>query len=258
MTDATTAEAAGPTTDTTSDTTAGADLQAPSPELARFVRLCVPLTGFSSFDLHGTGMAALYLETARRELGKVPLDTFLSGWEKDIRDGKGPAVLSPTQREIARALVYLWYTGAWPRIAPVVHAELRRDRPNGESMASATSYPEGLVWRAFGGHPGGAKPPGFGTWSYPPPVLPAEAEIAESITPPAARAAAADEAEAAAHAYDPTAYGALANVLDEESVPAHLLPGAWVTRSVPPSVVPSAAPPPEAGSGSPAKDVSER
>ncbi|WLW51666.1 hypothetical protein [Streptomyces sp. YU58] len=241
MTDGTNAGAAAPNADT--------HLEAPSAPLERFVRLCVPLTGFSAFDLHGTGMAPLYLDTTRRELGEGHLENFLSRWEQAQAEGKGPAELPPTEREIARALVYLWYTGAWPRIAPAVHAELRRDRPNGESMASATSYPEGLVWRAFGGHPGGAKPPGFGTWSYPPPTLPKEAEIAESITQSAATAT---------RPYDPTAYGALANLLDEESVPPHLLPGACVTRSVPPSAVPCAAPPPETGSGSPAKDVSER
>ncbi|MEU6621618.1 hypothetical protein ABZ926_12705 [Streptomyces litmocidini] len=249
------------------DATLDANPAAASEELKRFVGLCVPLTGFSAFDLHGTGMAPLYLATARQELGGSNLDDFLSRWEFYNAKGRGPAQLPSRDREIARALVYLWYTGAWPRIAPAVHAELRRERPNGEFMASDTSYAEGLVWRAFGGHPAGAKPPGFGTWAYPPPELPTEQEIAKSIgltrvgeTEAEASAEAEAEGVAAAEplAYDPTAYGALSDVLDEESVPDHLLPGAWVSRSVPPSIVPPAAPPPEAGNGSAQKDVSER
>lgn len=232
-----------------------ADGPAVDPLVERFVRLCVPLTGFTGYDLHGTGMARLYFDTARRELGDGHFTEFLSTWEQEWGDGKGPAELPAKEREIARALVYLWYTGAWPRIAPAVHAELRRDRPNGEFMASATSYPEGLVWRAFRGHPGGAKPPGFGTWAYPPPQLPTEAQIAEAIKP---RSADEGEAAAGAYAYAPRAYGAVTDTLDEESVPAHLLPGARVSRSVVPSAVPASAPDPAPDTGSALKDVSAR
>jgi hypothetical protein len=239
--------------DETNTKTADTDADSPTAAVERFVRLCVPLTGFSRFDLHGTGMARLYLDTARLELGGGHLDAFLSHWELALAFGVGPADLDPREREIARALVYLWYTGAWPRIAPAVHAELRRGRPNAEFMASATSYPEGLVWRTFGGHPGGAKPPGFGTWAYPPPELPSEAEIVAEIELPALGGA-----EEVAYAYEPTAYGAVADVLDEPSVPDHLLPGARISRSVPPSGVPAAAPQPEAATGSTEKDVSER
>ena len=99
-------------------------------ELDRFVRLCVPLTGFTAYDLHGTGMAQLYYDTARRELSPAHLDSFLGVWEEAYGKKQGPAQLPAKEKEIARALVYLWYTGAFPRIAPAVHAELRREGPN--------------------------------------------------------------------------------------------------------------------------------
>ncbi|MFI0977173.1 hypothetical protein ACH4SP_09105 [Streptomyces sp. NPDC021093] len=211
--------------------------------LTRFVRLCVPLTGFGAYDLHGTGMAQLYLDTARREVGAKHFADFLDVWEELLRTGQGPVQLPALERELGRALVYLWYTGAWPRLAPAVHAELRRERPNAESMASPTSYPEGLVWRSFGGHPAGAKPPGFGTWADDPPVLPAEAEIAREVL-------------ASSAAYDPADYGPSDAVAQE--VPGHLLPGARTSRSVPPSAVPFAAPHPEPVREEPVREEGEQ
>jgi hypothetical protein len=203
-------------------------------DLDRFVRLCVPLTGFTAYDLHGTGMTQLYYDTARRELGPAQLDSFFCVWEEAYGKKQGPAQLPAKEKEIARALVYLWYTGAFPRIAPAVHAELRREAPNREFMASPTSYPEGLVWRAFGGHPAGAKPPGFGTWAPAPPELPSEAQIAEQIAREAGSVAGR-----ASTAYDSAVYGAIED--DGDGVPAHLLPGARVSRSVSPSAVPATA-----------------
>ncbi|MEU8893862.1 hypothetical protein [Streptomyces sp. NPDC048442] len=208
--------------------------------LTRFVRLCVPLTGFAAYDLHGTGMAQLYLDTARREVGATHFASFLEVWEELLKAGQGPVQLPKHERELARALVYLWYTGAWPRLAPAVHAQLRRERPNTESMASPTSYPEGLVWRSFGGHPSGAKPPGFGTWADNPPALPTEAEIAQVVLA----------------AYEPEHYGPTGAVAQD--VPAHLLPGARASRSVPPSAVPFAAPHPEPVREEPVREESVR
>jgi hypothetical protein len=215
-------------------------------DLDRFVRLCAPLTGFTVYDLHGTGMARLYYDTARRELGPEHLDSFLDVWEEAYGTGQGPVRLAAREKEIARALVYLWYSGAFPRIAPAVHAELRREGPNREFMASPTSYPEGLVWRAFGGHPPGAKPPGFGTWALGPPQLPSEAQIAEQIAEQiggqiGGQTGEQEEAVAgqAPTRYDSVAYGAVED--DGDGVPVHLLPGARVSRSVSPSAVPAAA-----------------
>ncbi len=185
-----------------------------------FVTLCVPLTGFPAYDLHGTGMAELYLDTARGQVGAERFAAFLAAWRAAVGKGAGPDTLSPVHREVARAVTYLWYTGAWPRLAPAAHAELRRQMANTEFMASAGSYPEGLVWRTFNGHPGGAKPPGYATWAMKPPPVATEAQIRAALR--------------TSQAASPPVSG---------EVPPHLLPGFRSAPSVSPSEVPRAAEP---------------
>jgi hypothetical protein len=198
-------------------------------QLLRFVRLSMPLTGFPIYDLYGTGMARLYLDTALSQVGSPQVEEFLDAWERALRANDPLAELSPLHREIARAVVYLWYTGSWPRLAPAAHAALRRQVPNDEFVASPSSYPEGLVWRAFGAHPAGAKPPGFGTWADPPVTLPTEEEIREELQ------AGGESAEA------PLTIAAYRADLSADNMPAHLLPGTRRSRLVPPSAVQSAA-----------------
>jgi hypothetical protein len=136
-----------------------------SDEGRRFAEHCAVLTGFEPYDLLGTGMADLYLTTARNQVGAAILDAVLAVVERD------PDALSGTELEVARALTYLWYTGAWPRLAPEAHGQLRRESANIEFVVSPDAYTEGLVWRTFNGHPAGAKAPGFATWALQPPPL---------------------------------------------------------------------------------------
>ncbi len=136
-----------------------------SDEGRRFAQRCAVLTGFELYDLLATGMADLYLTTARDQVGAAVLDAVLSVVERD------PGALSGTELEVARALTYLWYTGAWPRLAPEAHGLLRREEANVEFVVSPDAYTEGLVWRTFNGHPAGAKAPGFATWALRPPPL---------------------------------------------------------------------------------------
>jgi len=137
-----------------------------SSEGRRFAECCAVLTGFEPFDLLGTGMADLYLTTARNQVGAGVLDEVLAAV------GHDPDSLSGVHLEVARALTYLWYTGAWPRLAPEAHGLLRRETANVEFVVSPEAYTEGLVWRTFNGHPGGAKAPGFATWELKPRPLP--------------------------------------------------------------------------------------
>lgn len=137
-----------------------------SEEGRRFAERCVLLTGFELYDLLATGMADLYLATARAQVGADVLDAVLGAVEHDLDGVRG------TELEVARALTYLWYTGAWPRLAPEAHGQLRREAANIEFVVSPDAYTEGLVWRTFNGHPAGAKPPGFATWALKPPPLP--------------------------------------------------------------------------------------
>jgi hypothetical protein len=130
-----------------------------------FAQRCATLTGFEPYDLLATGMADLYLATARDQVGAATLDTVLAIVDENPDDLRG------TDLEVARALTYLWYTGAWPRLAPEAHGLLRREAANVEFVVSPDAYREGLVWRTFNGHPAGAKAPGFATWALRPPPL---------------------------------------------------------------------------------------
>jgi hypothetical protein len=201
-------------------------------EVRRFVELSVPLTGFGAYDLYGTGMGALYLEIARTQVGREQFAGFLDRWQDVLARGEGPSALSGVHREIARAVVYLWYTGFWPALAPAAHAELRRSEANKEVAASAESYPEGLVWRTFDGHPAGAKPPGFATWACEQESLPSPERIVGQL-----KASRGSDPVTPAPAYDPAAYGA--GQVDD-GVPLYLLSGPRVSRAVAPSEVSAA------------------
>ncbi|WP_310719613.1 hypothetical protein [Streptomyces lydicus] len=192
-------------------------------ELAEFVRYCVPLTGFAAFDLHATGMARLYLDTARHQVGEKRFTTFWTAWKQAVAQHKGPQDLSPVHQEVARALIYLWYTGAWPRLAPAAHAALRREVANAESVASPSAYVEGLVWRTFHGHPAGAKPPGFGTWAVQPPAPQSVEQLRTGL----------------GLADVPYRTG-LTDEVSPDEIPGRLLPGPRISRHIPPSAVPTA------------------
>ncbi|MBV9159961.1 MAG: hypothetical protein JO281_00050 [Pseudonocardiales bacterium] len=135
-----------------------------SDEGRRFAERSAVLTGFAPYDLLATGMADLYLATAREQVGAAVLDAVLAVVDRD------PDSLSGTDLEVARALTYLWYTGAWPRLAPEAHGLLRREAAV-EFIVSPEAYTEGLVWRTFTGHPAGARAPGFATWALKPSPL---------------------------------------------------------------------------------------
>ncbi|MGH3874970.1 MAG: hypothetical protein ACRDSR_26300 [Pseudonocardiaceae bacterium] len=136
-----------------------------SGEGRRFAQRCAVLTGFELYDLLATGMADLYLATARDQVGATVVDEVLNVVDRDLD------ALSGLELEVARALTYLWYTGAWPQLAAEAHGLLRRETANVEFIVSPDAYPEGLVWRTFNGHPAGAKAPGFATWALKPPPL---------------------------------------------------------------------------------------
>ncbi|MEU2393531.1 hypothetical protein [Streptomyces sp. NPDC007369] len=193
-------------------------------EVEDFVGLCVPLTGFPAFDLYATGMAERYLETARHQIGPDRFDEFRAAWTAAASARGGPQDLSPVHLEVARALTYMWLTGAWPRLAPAAHAALRREMANEEFVVAPEAYVEGLVWRTFHGHPSGAKPPGFGTWAVRPPAQPDTAALREDL----------------GIGEFPCRTGLAAEVAPD-AVPDHLLPGYRASRSIPPSAVPTAA-----------------
>ena len=135
-------------------------------ELDTFYALSVTLTGFSLFDLRGTGVGEQYFSAAR-EHGREALPALLARY-RDIAASSGRSegtleqrmrsviMSDPTLGPLARNITKLWYLGSW--------ALSDQDAP----IVSPEAYQEGLVWKAIEAHPMGAKQPGWGTWAAPP------------------------------------------------------------------------------------------
>ncbi|WP_405449758.1 hypothetical protein OG350_24170 [Streptomyces achromogenes] len=168
-------------------------------KLREFVKFSAAVTGFSEFDLWGTGQAEAYYETAVNQEGQEAI-------EKAITSDPSAVPADP----VVGSIVKLWYVGVWygPELAgrmdvaawtapgrsgakPAVPDDSRPEgsRPwlaasgrhqAGEERAhggdgreplfvvSPDAYTEGLLWRAIGAHPSGAKAPGYGSWVNPP------------------------------------------------------------------------------------------
>lgn len=168
-------------------------------KLREFVKFSAAVTGFSEFDLWGTGQAEVYYETVVNQ----------EGWDA-IRNAisSDPSAVPPDP--VVQSIIKLWYVGVWygPELTgrvdvaawtapgrsgakPAVPDDSRpeegrpwQDVPGqhqaGENGAHARdgrkplfvvspdAYTEGLLWRAIGAHPSGAKAPGYGSWANPP------------------------------------------------------------------------------------------
>ena len=170
--------------------------------LDRFVAFSAEATAFTAVDLWGTGQAAGYLATVQDEAGDQILGDLLDAARLGQLDDKvfGDDQLGP----LARNIVKLWYVGVWYELPPQwaarfgapVRAVPAQRRPGQHGMAghglpdskgpleqqgrqrtpartasyvvSPAAYTEGLLWRAIGAHPSGAKAPGYGSWAIPP------------------------------------------------------------------------------------------
>jgi hypothetical protein len=144
-----------------------------------FLELSAVLTGYGQADLLGTGMARRYYDETVSIVGEAIVGELLgAAVSSRRRAGGGARELEEAIRRkilddaklgpVARNLIKMWYLGNWyqlPRAWREAHGERARDT---DHVVSAAAYQEGLVWRAIGSHPPGAKQPGFGTWSQPP------------------------------------------------------------------------------------------
>jgi hypothetical protein len=111
----------------------------------QFIAVSVELTGFSAEELRATGMADAYRAVVLEQAGAEVVGRLVA------------APLGEEERELARAVVELWYLGSWSATAD--------GRP---FLVSSAAYAQGLVWRAFGGQAPGAVAQGFGSWSAAP------------------------------------------------------------------------------------------
>ena len=143
-----------------------------------FLEFSATVTGFSRFDLEGTGQAELYFETIFEIIGEEVLGDLLETFH-DL-DDSSPAVLteglnsqilgSGKRGPLARNIIKLWYISTWEQLPSSWQKWYGTGKDNKTFIPSAQSYPEGLVWRTVGVNPPGAKGQGYGTWSEPPSV----------------------------------------------------------------------------------------
>ena len=143
-----------------------------------FLEFSVVVTGFSRVDLLGTGVAHEYYDAARAAAGEAILDRMLAQFASLKEQHSGldaledavqaafwkDAVLGP----VAQNIVQMWYLGQWNHLPDAWHEANGANAADVTRVVSAAAYMEGLVWRAAGTHPQGAKQPGHGTWSFPP------------------------------------------------------------------------------------------
>jgi hypothetical protein len=144
-----------------------------------FLAMSVALTGFSEYDLLGTGLAERYCDVMSEIVGKPLLEETVEAFVNIAADSGGePTKLTealqnrlwvdPKLGPVSGNLVKLWYSGYWYQLPDQwrhIYGALERDATH---VVSPESYAEGLLWRAVGSNPSGAKAPGYGTWSDPP------------------------------------------------------------------------------------------
>lgn len=151
----------------------------PADAMDSFLRLSEALTGFSRVDLLGTGLARTYLDTLTGVVGSVAAGELLLAGDEVIGDARpdDPRVVAglakrvvgdPRLGPLARNVIRMWYIGTWSQLPAGWGDDRGAPADDVTRVVSAAAYKEGLVWRAFGTHPPGAKQPGFGTWANPP------------------------------------------------------------------------------------------
>lgn len=149
------------------------------PALKDFLALSVDLTAFPEVDLLGTGLAEQYLDKVRAACtDAVVADLFAVHRAARAEAGGDPDGLDRALRHrmfsderlgpVARAVIKLWYAGMWYGLPPEWTDCFGAQAAAETSSVTAASYQEGLLWRAIGANPPGAKAPGYGAWAQPP------------------------------------------------------------------------------------------
>ena len=147
--------------------------------LQRFLAFSAEVTAFSTFDLQGTGQDESYLSSVVHVVGKGVLGELLDAYGRAVDEaGDDPAAWtrlldrdifsSEKLGPIARNIIKLWYVGVWYELPSQWSESFGALENDGTFVASPAAYPEGLLWRAIGANPPGAKAPGYGSWATPP------------------------------------------------------------------------------------------
>lgn len=146
-----------------------------------FLNLCEDLTGFSPFQLLGTGLVDTYIAHLADRAGAAVLADLLASHAAARAAAKGdPAelhrqirvgILSDTRLgPVARNLLKLWYVGVWHALPAEWHDAHGGAQDDTDCVPKAASYTEGLLWPAIGANPSGVKPRGYAMWARPPQI----------------------------------------------------------------------------------------
>ncbi|MEU9900836.1 hypothetical protein ACIBCS_43265 [Streptomyces phaeochromogenes] len=159
------------------------------PSFEEFLFLSADLTAFEETDLLGTGMGHEYLAKVRGACGDEVVNALLDAHRAARADAAGEGgsrAQSPLDRDlfdralrhrvfsddrlgpVARNVIKLWYAGMWYALPPEWIDRYGAHAAVETSTVTAASYQEGLLWRAIGANPPGAKAPGYGSWAHPP------------------------------------------------------------------------------------------
>jgi hypothetical protein len=151
----------------------------------RFLAMSAELTAFGILDLRGTGQSGTYLSSVVRVVGDGVLGELLDAYEGAVcaagadreerarllsRDIFSNEKLGP----IARNIIKIWYVGIWYELPAEWVESFGALEHDGTFTASPAAYAEGLLWRAIGANPPGARAPGYGSWAAPPTIPPIE------------------------------------------------------------------------------------
>jgi len=149
-----------------------------SGEFEMFLAVSATLTGFSEAELLSTGLAVAHFDELALTVGRPLRWQFL-----EVAQADPPATMTDqTWAPLARNLLRQWYLGQWQGLGDwavvnfgTVDRKGKTHLPEGYNefgkdstrVISPAAYQEGLVWRAAGVNPPGAKQPGFASWVKP-------------------------------------------------------------------------------------------
>jgi hypothetical protein len=148
-------------------------------QLQAFVAFSAAVTGFTQFDLQGTGQAEEYRSTVAEVAGDDVLTELLEVWARVCVESQGESAVARSLLRrgifsdlklgpVARSVIKLWYVGIWYELPPEWVEAFGAREKNRTFMISASAYTEGMLWPAIDGNPPGAKGPGYGSWTGPP------------------------------------------------------------------------------------------
>jgi hypothetical protein len=155
--------------------------------LPRFLDFSAEVTAFAVLDLYGTGQAEAYLASVVTVVGEEVLGDLLDAWERAGDEAGGEAggesgadarararllyrdvFSSEKLGPVARNIIKLWYAGVWYELPPEWTESFGPLENDVTFVVSPAAYTEGLLWRAIGANPSGARAPGYGSWAAPP------------------------------------------------------------------------------------------